>query len=511
MSFHLIIVDDEDAALRGLSEYVNWASMGYELVGAAHTIAEAMVLIETHSVDVVLTDIQLEEESGLDLVGRLNAERPHIRCVILSGHGEFEYARQALRYGTFDFLTKPVQFDALRRTFAKLSQQLQQDTRNLGMEKEYLELKRARFFNNLAKESHAVFDPAVALDLQIQATGTLSLARVRLERAGSHVVSMEGAKHKLRSVMEEQFGPAAHCEIFNNALHEYAVLFYSCSEPALEAMLNQLAGGFPLPLSIGVSRVFHSLADLSPSYFEAGKAVDYCILRKSNNIVFYATIQDVLYKRNILSDEMEAEFNSALAQKDVRALIERAQREMNALNQGRDSINYIYSFCVELQLLIDRFLRNYLPGYTGQDIAESIRQIILRDSTESLCEYNRAYILSMEKFILQASPYVSDTVQSIQYYIQEHYPEDISLQTLANQFFLHPNYLSQLFAEKTGQNFIDYLTQIRIEKAKGLLRGTDLRVYDISQMVGYESPKYFSKVFKELSGCTPKEYRDRQK
>ena len=102
MSFHLIIVDDEEAALRGLAEYINWDAIGYALSGTAHTIDEAMDLIEHEPVDVVLTDIQLEDESGLDLVGRLSKEYPRIRCVILSGHGEFEYARQAIRYGTFE-------------------------------------------------------------------------------------------------------------------------------------------------------------------------------------------------------------------------------------------------------------------------------------------------------------------------------------------------------------------------------------------------------------------------
>lgn len=511
MSFHLIIVDDEEAALRGLAEYINWDAIGYALSGTAHTIGEAMDLIEHEPVDVVLTDIQLEDESGLDLVGRLSKEYPRIRCVILSGHGEFEYARQAIRYGTFDFLTKPVQFDALRRTFTQLAQRLQQDSQDIGMKKEYTELKRARFFNNLAKEVHTSFDPAVALDLGIQTTGSLSLVRFRFETAGPRTVRLEGAKHKLRAAMEEQFDPAAHYEMFNNALNEYAVLFYNCSETAIESMLTQLEKAFPLPVSIGVSRVFHSLADLSPAYFEAGKALDYCLLRKNSSIVFYAAIQDVLYKRNIISDELALELNKAFAQKDIHELLTITQREMDRLNRGRDSINYLYSFCVELQLLADHFLRSYLPGYTGQDIAEATRQIVLRDSAEALCEYNRAYILSLEKSIQQATPYVSDTVQSIQRYIQEHYAEDISLQALANQFFLHPNYLSQLFTEKTGRNFIDYLTQVRMEKAQGLLRDTGLRVYDISQMVGYESPKYFSKVFKEVTGCTPKEYRDRQK
>lgn len=79
MSFHLIIVDDEEAALRGLAEYINWDAIGYALSGTAHTIGEAMDLIEHEPVDVVLTDIQLEDESGLDLVGRLSKEYPRIR------------------------------------------------------------------------------------------------------------------------------------------------------------------------------------------------------------------------------------------------------------------------------------------------------------------------------------------------------------------------------------------------------------------------------------------------
>ena len=243
----------EEAALRGLAEYINWDAIGYALSGTAHTIGEAMDLIEHEPVDVVLTDIQLEDESGLDLVGRLSKEYPRIRCVILSGHGEFEYARQAIRYGTFDFLTKPVQFDALRRTFTQLAQRLQQDSQDIGMKKEYTELKRARFFNNLAKEVHPSFDPAVALDLGIQTTGSLSLVRFRFETAGPRTVPLEGAKHKLRAAMEEQFDPAAHYEMFNNALKSKVSLVRVNTEihkgdQITEKMITTVeVGGYNLP------------------------------------------------------------------------------------------------------------------------------------------------------------------------------------------------------------------------------------------------------------------------
>lgn len=509
--FHLIIVDDEDIALQGLAEYVDWKSMGYEVVGVARCIQEALQLIEHNTVHVLLTDIQLEEESGLDLVGILNKDYPQIRSVILSGHNEFEYARQALRYGTFDFLTKPVQFDALRRTFANLAQQLQQDNHEIGMRKEYLELKRARLFNSLAKEPQSSFDPAVAQELGIETEGSLFLTRIRLEDPKLHGGLLEGAKQKLRSAMAQQFEAQVRYEVFNNTINEYAVLFYDCTENQIEAMLTPLEHTFSVRISIGVSRVFCSLAHLAAAYFEAGKAMEYCFVRETSSIVFYSTIQDVLYQRNIISQELELELNNALTQKDQSALIEITEREMKKLARSGDSMNALYSFCIEFHLLVDRFLRNYLADYSGQNSMEAIRDIVLRDNLDSLLQYNKEYILSLKQAIQEASPYISDTIQSVQHYIQEHYSENITLQTLANQFFLHPNYLSKLFQEKTGRNFIDYLTQVRIENAKKLLQNTYLRIYDICEMVGYESPKYFSKVFKELTGLTPKEYRDANK
>lgn len=393
MSFYLIIVDDEDTALYGLSEYVNWEEMGYEVSGTAHTIEEAIELVKKKPVDVVLTDIQLEDESGLDLVRCLSTEYPHIRSVILSGHEEFEYAQQAIRHGAFDFLTKPVQFDALRYTFAQLRKQLQRDSQNVFMKIEYAELKRDRFFNNLAKNPHSSFDSRAACELEIATTGLLYLARFHLKNIGMDIAGIERDKRRLRIAIEEELNSYVKYEIFSNSINEYALLFYNCQESEIKAALAKIREPLQLRINIGVSREFHSLSDLSSAYLEAGKALDYCLPQKDNSIIFYA----------------------------------------------------------------------------------------------------------------------DDIIQSIKSFIREHYVDNISLQTLANQFFLHPNYLSQLFTKKTGQNYIDYLTKVRIEKAQELLLDAKLHICDISQMVGYESPKYFSKVFKEITGYTPKEYRNKHK
>ncbi len=101
-----------------------------------------------------------------------------------------------------------------------------------------------------------------------------------------------------------------------------------------------------------------------------------------------------------------------------------------------------------------------------------------------------------------------DVIREIQLYIRLNFAENISLNSLAEQFFLHPNYLSRLFKEKTGENFIEYLTEVRMEKVKELLKNSDRKIVEICEMTGYDNPRYFSKVFKQYTGMTPKEYRE---
>ncbi len=93
-------------------------------------------------------------------------------------------------------------------------------------------------------------------------------------------------------------------------------------------------------------------------------------------------------------------------------------------------------------------------------------------------------------------------------YIRDHYPEEITLQRLSQEVYVNPMYLSRLFKEKASISYIDYLTQIRMNHAKKLLEDLSLRIYDISEMVGYESRKHFGKVFKDFTGMSPKDYRN---
>ncbi|MEG0178545.1 MAG: response regulator [Oscillospiraceae bacterium] len=503
--YELLLVDDEEIALSGLSLYVDWQSMGFHLAGAAQNIAKANEILENEHIDVILTDIQLENESGLDLISTVVQKYPKIRCVILSGHEEFEYVRQALRYGTYDFLTKPVQFDALQRTFQGLAAQLRAD-RNIEVKsEEYFELKRSAFFNNLARDKSLTPDPSMIRELFIKSSSAMVLVRVRLVKQD---VLPEGAKKVLRSELRQKIGKDVQYELFDNALSELALLLYDVPQDKIHSAFDLLTAQCSVAVQIGVSDTFSSLSQLRKAYYQAGRALDYQLLWQKQSVMRFEEIKDSLYTESVLSAAFEADCKECLVEKDLDHLLKAVNAEIDILNKSNDCVHLLHSFAVELFLLINKFLNNYLSGYSDNETIHSIRQIVLRNQREDIASYVRSYLVSIWALVKEANPYSCDVIQDVQHYLQEHYMEDITLQKLSDLFFLHPTYLSRLFKEKSGENFIDYLTGIRFEKAKRLLCTTTLKVSDIGQAVGYESPKYFSKIFKELSRITPKDYRE---
>ena len=510
MMYRLLIVDDEDVALRGLCDFVDWKSLGYEVAATAYTVDEALKEVGKGNIDVVLTDIELEEESGLDLVRRLRESNPEIRSVILTGHERFEYARSALRYDTFDFLTKPVQFDALAQSFLSLAKTLERERSDMKMKDDYLHMRRTAFLYSLATEK-GVYNDEEAASLSIETKGCMLLARIRLESTSSDAEGMKAEKDMLSSAILRNTPEGVNKELFENSVSEYSYLVYNIDEQTFIDILSSVSDCLDFPVHIGVSRYFYHISELSNAYQQAGNALDYCVLQhQSENIALYRNIHGMVGE-NIISEDVAMEINEALCGKDIKEIENITRREMVQMYKGTGSLNYLYSFCIEFHIIADHFLRRYVIGYSGGDILDSIRNIVRCNDLNALLKYNREYIFQMKDLLEQAVVYASDTVYQIQTYINEHYSENISLQTLADQFFLHPNYLSRLFQEKTGHNFIDYLTQVRVEKSKRLLSDTGFNMYDISQMVGYSTPNYFSKVFKASTGMTPKQWRDKSR
>lgn len=502
--FNLIIVDDEDIILNGLSKYVNWNILNFQVVGTAHSMAEALEIIKSNPVDVVLTDIRMEYETGLDLIAQLAKDYPAIKTVILSGYEEFEYARRALQYGTFDFLTKPVNFNTLHETFRRLNEVLEEDMTKRQEDEEFIELRKSTFLNNLTRKN-ALIDPLLAKQLEIPLTSNmLQVARIRIEHMDDE--DMTKAKSILRQTLSAILTVPYYIS-FNNTLNEVTLIIYNLPQEVGLVLLESFTQDLPYLVTIGLSKSFTHLNAFYAAYFQAGKALDYKVIKKNSLIIAFEEIENILYVEDVMSYELREKLLHYLLLKDISALTQLVIEEIRHISEHSDTLNLVYSFCIELYLLIHNFLKNHHSEMVHDEIHDLLRQLIFRENIEDIIDYTLLYIENQKQYIQDISPCSGDSIKTAQNYIHEHYAENLTLNTLADLLFIHPIYLSKLFKEKTGQNFIDYLTHIRIEKAKYFLRETHFKIYDISEMVGYESPKYFSKLFKEAVGTTPKLYR----
>ncbi len=520
--YKLLIVDDEDLALEGLANYVDWRQLGYEVVGLAHNRREALQILSEEEIDVILSDIELDPgDSGLDLLEEAQRLYPQLHSVILSAHNNFDYARRALHCQAFDFLTKPVQFSVLEDCFKRLWSQLEADAEKARQKAEYWRLKRSQLLNGLAKEAAepCMLEEARKLGLEL---GRCLLFRLRVKRAeGSGASLEEQFQERLESWYGElrktaqgavDGGLQTHILGFVNSVSEYSFLCpsHSPAEDLLwaEKLGERLVERFGPELRVGLSLPFVGLAQLHQAYQQAGRALDYALLRQRRPLLSYAQVQELLCDSDLLSPELEQRIQEALTNKDIEGLRGLLDAELQRLSSNPEKINYLYVFGIEFQLLIDRYLTNYLPTAQSLNRHQHLRDFLLQDELPGIRRKLLDFLDELSPLILQARPNQGQTVSDIKQYLQEHYSEAISLQVLAQHFFLHPNYLSKLFLEKTGQNFVDYLSQLRIHHARRLLAETELKIYDIAPMVGYESSKYFSKLFKELVGLSPRDYRE---
>ncbi len=503
--YQLLLVDDEEIALKGLSLYVDWEAMGFQLVEAVYTIDQAKEVMERQTIHVLLTDIQLENESGLDLIEWVGKNYPDTFCVILSGHENFEYARRALRYGTFDFLTKPVQFDALRKTFTSLKKKLEELEGQVDKSEEYLALKRVSVFNRLIGDKLYQVDSELLREIGIPTDKNVILARLCILE---QMFLMEGVKNSLIKQLEEMPKQERKPDVFDNTPSELTAVFYNESPQSLKEKLMPFQKNAPVALKIGISDSVDSWTDVYHAYSQAGHALDNAFIRHLNSVLTFSEIRQTSECVYLLPDRFREACIKCLVEKDYNGFSALVEREMQLLAKSRNCVQLLHSFTTEVSLLISRFLRSYLPGYTGNDAAQVIQQIVSRTQPEDIRTFFESYILSVWPLVRETSQPSSDVLLQIKQYIKEHFMENITLQQLSDVFYLHPNYLSRLFKEKGGQRFIDYLTTVRVENAKELLANSSLKINDIGPMVGYETPKYFGKIFKETTGMTPREYRD---
>ncbi|HZG74228.1 MAG TPA: response regulator [Paenibacillus sp.] len=505
--FKVLIVDDERIEREGLRAILSRGMPDLELAEAPNGAA-AIELAETFRPDLVLMDIRMPGMTGLEAVERLSAAFPEIRFIMVTAFDTFEYARQAIKLGVKDYLLKPSKAREIVETVGKVRAQIEEERRSQEIARRQREtLRKAMPLVETDVVTQLLFDHVHEVHLE-ELVGLLE-TKATHGLFALNVMLPPGAEAKYAAVKEKVRGAgwvgARHGRQIPAIVFREGERSYRSQAVSLAQDLLSAAGG-ERGWFVGIGGACESLQDIRQSYREALLAS----MDASSLAARYRLYEDVPSQGAAFAPigadgrrrERELLDQIRLGQWDA---VQASLLELLAAyeHQGANLVQ-TQQRMLELLWLASRTLNDLgveadAPFYTFQ--AQDYRQ--LRAETSGMLEtMKRAYA---ERY----SRLEPDTIHRIKQFIEEHSHEDISLEAIGKRVGLSPFYISKMFKEQLGVNYIDFLTECRIEKAKRLMADPEKSMKEIAFEVGYHDPNYFSKVFKKTSDLSPTDYRKR--
>ncbi|CAM4012596.1 response regulator [Cohnella lubricantis] len=528
---HLMIVDDEERARIGIRSLIDWESHGIQIVAEARDGAEALEIMANTHVDILLTDIRMPEVDGLELIERVNALYPHVQSVIMSGYNEFTYAQKALTLGASDYLLKPSRRQEILNTVLNLTKKIDENRRQqLYLEKlqagfrESLPLLRDRTLSRLVLEEDPPYEKLMgklAISDLIFPHDHYCVLIVQIDqllhlRNQFTSFDIELFKFGLKNICEETAGLSHYGLAFEHQDDLILVLNTAtelseeeCSDLARSIQQNALHF-LQISVSVGIGSLDRGLTHLRNSYMTAYNALKTRYIG-SGKIVRFSDQPD------IGSDEEEPIYPIALEKAVLHAIVVGDQANIadnmalfrQALPPDHASKEDVLTFAFALyfslfRLCIEKDIRaSEIFGQNLEQIAERLSRSTLDGIFDELLQ--TAQEISRQIVEKKNS---NKLFESILAYIEKNYAKEISRETVAGEAFITPGYLSRLFKQHLKMSFLDYLHQIRIERACELLADKSRRIADVALEVGYNDEKYFFQVFKKHVGMTPNQYRN---
>ena len=523
--YSVFIADDEHIVLEGMRKKISMESSAFSLIGEATDGEIAFSMIQELKPDILITDIKMPFMDGLELSRLLKKIQPWLKIIILSGHDEFEYAKEAISIGVEDYILKPFTSEELEKSLAKVARAIdkeKQEEKDLTKLKAELEssaiLLKNKFLTDLVLGNVAtaeIFKTAKELDINLLARYyKLAVSDVRNTSASFDMSAIDEAKSALLSLSRSSplataffISPVRMVSILKGndkgELEEYS---YNFAEAVSHLVSLQKSCIVITSLS---STVEHSSL-IAESYREA--------LRVLEQSRFYNK------SRIISADDVAASCDGMLSLQENDPLVERlkyAQKEeissiiaqyLEMLNDNSESFHVIASY-----LFVDVVVAvSHLAENLGGNIKELMPEILTHSFVENAVQNPNVFEKEVRKILESILAFrdsriqgrYGDVILKAKDYIQNNFKsQDTCLKSVASAVNFSPNHFSTIFSQECGMTFIEYLTNVRIEEAKKLLRTTDMKGADIAYESGFSDPHYFSFIFKKTTGLSPRDYK----
>lgn len=536
----VFLVEDEIIIRNGIKKSIHWEKEGYQFIGEASDGELAYTAIMKEKPDILITDIKMPFMDGLELSALVKKEAPDTKIIILSGYDEFDYAKAAIKIGVTEYLLKPVSAAKLLETLGEVAKRIRQEREERELlaryseeTKESRELEKMKLFSWLIMGNVSMAEAVEAgkrYDLNLSA----ACYKVALFKILHHPENKLYAQKMVEAcgILETEMKNVTRDGVytFQRGVDGWAFLLTAedavqmeekCRE-FFQKLRNQMKQFDELEYFGGIGCSVSRIRNLDESFREAEKAFAARFTMEPNQILTMketeqTEIGDGIETKGFVeigrSREMLGKFLNNGTMEEVEAFseayIDRLENDSLKSTIMRqyvvmDIYMVILSFCEKFSIT-DRKLKKEV---------EELQNVISR--LHSLKEMKKylSYLLSNAIEIRDAvsGRRYSDLITAAEKSIKENYmAEEISLNTVAAEVGMSPNYFSSIFRKEAGKTFVEYLTEVRMEKAKELLMCSPMKTSEIGFLVGYKDPHYFSYIFKKTQGCSPKDYRARRK
>jgi two-component system, response regulator YesN len=521
MPYKVFFVEDEIITREGIRDNVDWVGSGFEFCGEAADGEMALPLLRTTQPDVLITDIKMPFMDGLQLSKIVRERMPWVKIVILSGHDEFEYAQEAIKLGVTDYLLKPITVKKLQTTLQKLTVQLDKERKeqeNLKKLQEQVEENQVTLRERLLfKLVVGAISPTEAIEkgqmLELDLIARYYLVMIMKIELGDRSEQydydeFQQVQHVVMGLIEKNPDIFAVKRDWGDLI---LIIKGSTSEYLEEERdllleeIKQEVAKTRYQLTFGVGASKNRIADIYQSFVEAlaniqnqdgenKNRINHNIDRAELVKIDKSAVENYLHSG--VKNDFDEFFNVYLQPLSETAL------KSNLIK------SYIFA---DIVLAVAKMV-NELGGEVDNVIPElnSIETVMSNIKTTDQLREQAQKILSSALTYRDSQPngQYKNLIRQAKEYLEQHYVNpDLSLNEVASEVSLSASHFSVVFSQEAGQTFKEYLTEIRINKAKELLRMTSLRSADIAFQVGYNDPHYFSSVFKKNTGLSPIEFR----
>ncbi|CAI6028726.1 Regulator of RpoS [Paenibacillus sp. JJ-100] len=537
----ILLVDDETYVTESLEATIPWGELGVSTILRASSGKEALQMMEENAVDIVVTDIRMPGMTGLELIAEIHRRWSHVRCILLTGHSDFDYAKKAIQLQAADYILKPVNDDEFMNSVSATIASLREEWDEFD---KYHRLLYGRKSDYKILRENLMHDLLLGREISTKALRE-QLAQYELHMEPEQPAAMMLIRHAGRftsmdqhsldlidfavgNIAEEVLGEVYHVW-FSRGPHDCLVMFLQSQEPseaspmgsealkaAAETIRNHVVRFLQGDLSMVITPPF-MFSELTTVY---RKSLGSLVLSGPNeHQIYYMDMEQTLAKRpdNDAAQALEELYKppvlpQLLETKQWEAAVAKLNAVFDAAKQVCLSREHVY----EMYLSVTNAFMYiaHKQGHLVHEIDHAGFDLLMAHQLIQSPEKLRRWAMDM---LTKLQEELSDqegvqsrrhVIKQVQELVTRDTGQDLSVKMIADKVYLHPVYLSKIYKAETGEGLGDYMIRMRMERALYLLKNTNKKIYEITSELGYQNPQYFSKMFKKHYGMTPNEFRD---